>query len=149
MTNFMVGENFALPYIVPENNIRVEMPVAIVDRSFETFSFWKIMFYRNMKDRSPEARQAAKAFLDYLFTPEAQREFVQCGFRPVNRIVQKEVESEGLFPKVKTLWTVEQKLGGWLAVQEKFFDADKILDVLQTEIAQKRIDLERQRQRGN
>jgi len=33
MTNKMVGPDFELPYIVPNNNVRVECPIAIVDRS--------------------------------------------------------------------------------------------------------------------
>lgn len=32
MTNVMVGEDRALPYVVPDNNIRVEAPVALVDK---------------------------------------------------------------------------------------------------------------------
>ena len=32
MTNRMVGDDFALPYVVPDNNVRVEAPVAVVDK---------------------------------------------------------------------------------------------------------------------
>lgn len=32
MTNEMIGADNALPYVVPRKNIRVEAPVAIVDR---------------------------------------------------------------------------------------------------------------------
>ena len=35
---------------------------------------------RSTKMRGP-TRAAAEAFLEYLFTPEAQAEFVACGFR--------------------------------------------------------------------
>eukprot|EP00210_Caulerpa_lentillifera_P000476 g459.t1 len=133
MTNKMVGEKNALPYVVPNNNIRVEAPVALVDK--------------NLSSRSEATREAAKAFVDYLFLPEAQREFVACGFRPVNKSVQTEVKSTAIFPPVQSLWTVDKKLGGWLKAQEKFFDANAILDEIQTDVAQRRIQTSRQRSR--
>ena len=92
-----------------------------------------------MRSRPPEAREAAEAFVDFLFTPDAQREFVACGFRSVNSTVKKETQTNGIFPKVKTLWSVDGKLGGWLEAQEKFFDADKILDDIQTEVSQRKL----------
>lgn len=101
-----------------------------------------------MRSRSQEAREAAKDFVDFLFTPDAQREFVACGFRSVNPIVKKEMEQARTFPKVKSLWNVEGKLGGWLSTQEKFFDADKILDDIQTQVSQRKLEIERVRQRA-
>lgn len=96
----------ALPYIVPNNNVRIENPVAIIDK--------------NVDEREPEVRHAAEAFLQFLFTPEAQREFAACGFRPVERTIR----SENILnlPDVKRQWTVDKKLGGWNEAQAKFFD---------------------------
>lgn len=47
--------------------LQVEFPIAIIDR--------------NIDKQPPEARVAAEAFIRYCFTPEAQREFADCGFR--------------------------------------------------------------------
>src|SRR5579871_2681604 len=53
----------ALDYIVPDQTILIENPVAV-----------------STKSAHPEQ---AKAFLDFLFTPAAQRIFAQNGYRPV------------------------------------------------------------------
>ena len=50
---------------------QVQTPVALVDKNVDR---------RSSKMRGP-TRAAAEAFLEYLFTPEAQAEFVACGFR--------------------------------------------------------------------
>ena len=100
-----------------------------------------------MRDKSEDERLAAKAFVDYLFTPEAQREFVACGFRSVNPAVKKETDDAGTFPKVNTVWTVDKKFGGWLDAQKKFFDADKILDHIQSEVGQRRLDQQKRQSR--
>ena len=47
--------------------MQIEFPVAIVDK--------------NIDRKKPETRVAAEAFLQYLFTPTAQQEFMDCGFR--------------------------------------------------------------------
>ncbi len=47
--------------------VQIEFPVAIVDK--------------NIDRKKPETRVAAEAFLQYLFTPTAQQEFMDCGFR--------------------------------------------------------------------
>ena len=43
------------------------MPIAVIDA--------------NVDRKPPAARAAADAFIQYCFTPEAQREFAACGFR--------------------------------------------------------------------
>ena len=47
--------------------LQIEFPIALIDR--------------NLDLQPPEARVAAQAFVDYCFTPDAQREFAECGFR--------------------------------------------------------------------
>lgn len=37
------------------------------------------------------------------------------------RAINKEVAGEFPLPRVKTQWTVEKKLGGWDAAQDRFF----------------------------
>lgn len=101
-----------LPYVVPDVNISIDNPVAVVDKNVDKHG----------------NREVAEAFVKYLFTPEAQREFAKVGFRPVNSTVEKEFASK--FPKIKTLFTVKD-LGGWSEVQKKFFDDGGIFDKIQ------------------
>lgn len=74
-------------------------------------------------------RQVSEGFVNFLFTPEAQREFAKVGFRPVNSTVIKEVQNK--FPKISKLYNV-QSLGGWDTVQKKFFDDGAIFDKIQS-----------------
>ena len=39
------------------------------------------MVDRHVDENGPDARQAAAAFINYLYTPLAQKHFVGCGFR--------------------------------------------------------------------
>jgi len=95
--------------VVPQTNISIDAPIAVVDKNVDKHG----------------TREAAEAFVKYLFTPEAQREFAKVGFRSVNTEVAKEFENK--FPKVNKLFTVEQ-LGGWSTIQSKFFDDGAIFD---------------------
>lgn len=104
------GEN--LPYVVPDVNISIDNPVAVVDKNVDKHG----------------TREVAEAFVKFLYTPEAQREFAKVGFRPVDPTVEKEVESQ--FPKIKTLFTVKD-LGGWDKVQKQFFDDGAVFDKIQ------------------
>ncbi|MFK0732104.1 MAG: sulfate ABC transporter substrate-binding protein [Gloeotrichia echinulata HAB0833] len=100
-------------YEVPATNISIDAPVAVVDK--------------NVDKRS--TREVSEAFVKFLFTPEAQREFAKVGFRPVNSTVAKEVQNK--FPKISRLYTVDN-LGGWDAIQKKFFDDGGIFDKIQS-----------------
>ncbi len=105
-----------LPYIVPDVNISIDNPVAIVDKNVDKHG----------------TREVAAAFVKYLFKPEAQREFAKTGFRPVDSTVQTEVANN--YPKIKTLFTA-QDLGGWSEIQKKFFDDSAIFDKIQASLA--------------
>jgi sulfate/thiosulfate transport system substrate-binding protein len=105
------GENTS-PYIIPKVNASIDNPVAIVDKNVD----------------KKGTRKIAEEFAEYLFTPEAQREFAKVGFRPVNQTVAKEVEKN--FPKVDQLFSVID-LGGWDRVQKKFFDKGGIFEQIQ------------------
>ena len=100
-------------YEVPATNISIDAPVAVVDKNVDKHG----------------TREVSEAFVKFLFTPEAQREFAKAGFRPVNSTVAKEVQ--GKFPKISRLYTVDN-LGGWDAVQKKFFDDGGIFDKIQS-----------------
>ncbi|MBV9388451.1 MAG: sulfate ABC transporter substrate-binding protein [Chroococcidiopsidaceae cyanobacterium CP_BM_ER_R8_30] len=96
-------------YVVPPTNISIDNPVAVVDKYADKHG----------------TRQVAKAFVQFLFTPEAQRQFVSVGFRPVTPAVTKEVEKK--FPKVNKLYTIKD-FGGWDSIQKKFFNDNALFD---------------------
>lgn len=103
------------PYIVPQINIAIENPVAVVDKNVEKHG----------------NREIAEAFVKYLFTPVAQREFAKIGFRPVNPSIAQEFSDR--YPPVKTLFTVKD-LGGWDKIQNQFFDNGAAFDKIQASI---------------
>lgn len=100
------------PYTIPQVNISIENPAAVVDRNVNKHG----------------TRQVAEAFLKYLATPEAQREFAKVGFRPVNSAVAGEFSRN--FPRVGRLFTVTE-LGGWDSAQRRFFADNAIFDQIQ------------------
>jgi sulfate transport system substrate-binding protein len=98
------------PYFIPTDyNISIDNPIAVVDKNVDKHG----------------TREVAEAFVKFLFTPEAQREFAKVGFRPVDETVVKEFTEK--YPKVKKLFTVKD-LGGWDKIQEKFFADGSIFD---------------------
>jgi sulfate transport system substrate-binding protein len=92
-----------LDYIVPEETLLIETPAAVTE----------------------QAEPEAQAFLDYLYTDEAQAAFLKYGYRPVVDGVTGEVEGANdpadPFPTPRTLFTVGEDFGGWPAASEKFF----------------------------
>ncbi len=99
------------PFVVPELNIRIEGPVAVVDQ---------------VVDRKG-TRKAAEALAAYLFSEEAQQVFAEEGFRPTNPTVWERVKSR--FAPVKQFFSV-QEFGGWDAVNKTFFDNGGLWDRL-------------------
>lgn len=91
-----------LPYTVPDVNVSIDNPVAVVDENVDKHG----------------TREVAEAFVEYLSTPEAQREFVKVGFRPVDPTVAQEVADQ--YPTIKTLFTAEE-MGGWDTIDQQFF----------------------------
>jgi sulfate transport system substrate-binding protein len=89
-----------LDYVVPEETILIQNPVAVVNET------------SNPKE--------AQAFLAYIRSPAAQRVFGKAGYRPVN----EEVGDEFQYPLPPQLFTIDD-LGGWSEVRERFFDREK------------------------
>ncbi|HEY9626569.1 MAG TPA: sulfate ABC transporter substrate-binding protein [Coleofasciculaceae cyanobacterium] len=105
------GEN--LPFVIPTDvNISIDNPIAIVDANVDKHG----------------TRAIAEAFVEYLFTPEAQEEFAKVGFRPIEPTVGEKYASQ--YPKIDKLFTV-QDLGGWDEVQKKFFEDGAVFDQIQ------------------
>jgi len=104
-----------LDYIVPDQTLLIETPAAV----------------------TKDAPAVAKSFLDFLFTKEAQTDFVKSGYRPVLDGVTAEVEGANdpadPFPTPETLLTVADDFGGWPAAQAKFFDDGALVPTIQEE----------------
>jgi sulfate transport system substrate-binding protein len=73
----------------------------------------------------------AEAFVAFLFTPEAQREFAKVGFRPVDPTIAKEFADK--YPAIENLFTVSD-LGGWDKIQAQFFADGAAFDQMQTRL---------------
>ena len=99
------------PFVVPELNIRIEGPVAVVDK---------------VVDRKG-TRKAAEALAAYLFSEDAQQIFADEGFRPTNSTVWSRVKSR--FAPVKQFFSVHD-FGGWDPVNKTFFDNGGLWDRL-------------------
>ncbi len=104
-------------YIIPDVNVSIDNPIAVVDKNVDKHG----------------TREVAEAFVKFLYTPEAQREFAKTGFRPVDATVAKEPEFAQKYPPVKTLFTA-QDLGGWGEIQKQFFDDGAAFDKIQGSI---------------
>jgi sulfate/thiosulfate-binding protein len=99
------GEKF--DYIVPDDTLKIENPGAVLR----------------------EADPKAKEYLDFVLSPDGQKAFAGKGFRPVVEGVEVgEVaganDPADPFPVPKRLFTINDDLGGWKSVNDKFF-ADK------------------------
>ena len=96
----------ALDYVVPDTTLRIDNPGAV----------------------TKAANAKAKAFLDYVLTPDAQAIYASFGFRPVvDGVTLPEVKGANdpanPFPTPTTLLTIDD-FGGWSAAKKKFFDED-------------------------
>lgn len=89
-------------FIIPEEPILIENPVALVDTWVDKHG----------------TRTAAEAFIDFLYTVEAQRAFARYGFRPVNETVT--AETRDTYPLPARLFTIND-LGGWEQVTAQLF----------------------------
>ena len=88
-----------IDYIVPEETLLIENPLAVVNES------------QNL--------ETAAAFVDFLYTEEAQQIFADTGYRPV----VDGVESQHDFPTPGKLFEIT-KFGGWDKVNDEFFDPE-------------------------
>jgi sulfate/thiosulfate transport system substrate-binding protein len=89
-----------LEYVVPDETILIQNPAAVVTES--------------------ESPDAAKAFLDWLVTPEAQEIYASKGYRSV----LPDLVDEQTYPTPEKLFTIDE-FGGWSKVNDEFFDAEK------------------------
>jgi sulfate/thiosulfate transport system substrate-binding protein len=97
--------------VVPSVTIVAEPPVAVVDA---------------VVDRRG-TRRVAEAYLEFLYTPEAQEIAARHHFRPRNREVLARYRWK--FPDIRAL-TIDADFGGWAAAQKTHFDEGGVFDQL-------------------
>jgi sulfate transport system substrate-binding protein len=93
--------------VLPSSTIRIDNPVAVVDTYVDKHG----------------TREVAQAFVDFLFTKQAQEVFAKYGLRSPDEAVAKETAAS--FPPIKDLFTIDD-FGGWNAATPKFFADDGI-----------------------
>ena len=87
-------------YIVPPQTILIQTPIAVTSNSSHSAQ--------------------AQAFVNWLWSPEAQTIWAKKGYRPVVASVAKQYAAK--FPTPPQLFTINT-LGGWTEVDKKFFGA--------------------------
>ena len=99
--------------VYPSSSILAEPPVAIVDK---------------VVDRKG-TRAVAQAYLEYLYTPEAQEIEAKNFYRPIDPTVAAKYASK--FPKLK-LFSIDETFGGWTKAQAIHFADGGVFDQIYT-----------------
>ncbi len=94
------GQDYDL--VIPTSTILIQNPVALVDASVDKHG----------------TREVAEAFVDFLFTPEAQEVFADHGLRVVNPEIAASTTDQ--YPEVEDLFTVDY-FGGWERIMTEIF----------------------------
>lgn len=94
------GQNYDM--IVPRSSILIENPVAVVDSYVDKHG----------------TREVAEAFVEFLFTQEAQQIFAEYGLRSVDTTVAAATANR--YIAIKDLFTIDY-FGGWKEVTVAFF----------------------------
>lgn len=89
-------------YVMPHSTILIENPVAIVDKNVDKHG----------------VREAAEAFLAFLWSEDAQLGYAHYGLRPVDQKIAQQVKAQ--FPPVDDLWRIDF-LGGWKKVADEIY----------------------------
>ena len=99
--------------VYPPSSILAEPPVAVVD---------KVVDHKG-------TRAVAQAYLEYLYTPEAQEIEARNYYRPIDPTVAAKYASK--FPKLK-LFTIDDTFGGWTKAQQTHFADGGVFDQIYT-----------------
>jgi sulfate/thiosulfate-binding protein len=95
--------------VVPSSSILAQPPVAVIDK--------------NVDDHG--TRKVAEAYLEYLYTPEAQEIAAKNFYRPIDKAVAAKYKSQ--FPDIPMV-TIDDTFGGWQEAQKKHFADGGIFD---------------------
>ncbi len=99
--------------VIPSISVLAEPPVAVISV--------------NAKKHGTEA--VAKAYLEYLYTPEAQVAIARNFYRPRDPAVAAQFKAQ--FPEI-SLVTVDKDFGGWAKAQHDYFDDGGVFDRIYT-----------------
>lgn len=112
------GQNY--DYVVPHSTILIENPIALIDKYVDKHG----------------VREVAEAFVNFLWTQDAQRGYAQYGLRPV---VPTAVGADllGQFPSVPDLWKVDY-LGGWKKVADEIYGPQGVYSKISEELQKSR-----------
>jgi len=88
--------------ITPSESILAEPTVAVVDKVVE----------------KKGTAEVAKAYLEYLYSPEGQEIAAKNYYRP--RLPEVASKYQNTFPKLK-LYTIDEEFGGWAKAQKDHF----------------------------
>ena len=97
--------------VAPSTSILAEPPVAVVDKVAAK--------HKNAA--------VAKAYLEFLYTPEGQDLAAKNYYRPRSEAVAAKYAAQ--FPKM-TLFTIDEAFGGWAKAQKAHFDSGGVFDQL-------------------
>jgi sulfate/thiosulfate transport system substrate-binding protein len=97
--------------VVPSVSILAEPPVTFVD---------KVVDKRGTRD-------VAKAYVEYLYSPEGQKIAGENYYRPIDPKVAAQFDK--LFPKVN-LFTIDEVFGGWSKAQKAHFNDGGVFDAI-------------------
>jgi sulfate transport system substrate-binding protein len=95
--------------VAPSMSILAEPPVSVVDKVASRHG----------------AAAVARAYLEYLYSPEGQEIAARNYYRP--RLKQIAVKYDARFPHL-TLFTIDEVFGGWQSAQKKHFDDGGVFD---------------------
>ena len=129
---YLSGAQDQYQIVYPKSTILIENPVALVDTYVDKHG----------------TREVAQAFIDYLWSPEAQQAFANHGFRPVNEDVAKtfkvneEVTADDAvkvgdiaitFPAVEDQFSIADEFTTWSDARSTFFgDEGSITQLITT-----------------
>jgi sulfate transport system substrate-binding protein len=102
--------------VAPSISIRAEPPVALVDANIDRRG----------------TRALAEAFLQFLYTPEAQTIAASHHFRPSDPAIAAQTAAQ--FPALQAA-TVDEAFGGWAAAHAAHFADGAVFDQISAEIA--------------
>ncbi len=95
--------------VAPAVSILAEPPVAVVDKNVTTHG----------------TRKVAEAYLNFLYTPQAQEIIAQNSYRPRNPATLKKYAAN--FPAIK-LFTLNEVFGNWRTAQKTHFNDGGVFD---------------------
>ncbi len=102
--------------IIPDSTLLIENPVAVIDKNVQKH----------------DNRRVAEAFVEFLFSKEAQDSFARFGLRPVDEEVAK--ENRDSYPVPELLFDIDY-LGGWAFLANTLYGRDGIWSEIMENLA--------------